>query len=269
MKLSRDLLVKPGKKMKLKAIRTDGTPGIKSKQEAETLLAANVSRIEELDYLLYAENRQSLLIVLQAMDAGGKDGVIRHVIRAFNPQGCLVKPFKVPTSEEHEHDFLWRIHQACPPKGGTSVFNRSQYEDVLVVRVRKLVSKSVWSQRYDQINAFERYLDGNSTRIIKFFLHISKDEQKRRLEARLADPKKNWKFSVADLEERKLWDAYQEAYEDVLAKCSTEWAPWFVVPADNKWYRNAAVSQIIVETLEDMNPKSPKPAVDLSKIVIE
>ncbi len=200
------------------------------------------------------------------MDTGGKDGTIRHVMSRLNPSGCRVKAFKVPTAEELEHDFLWRVHQAVPPRGDFGIFNRSHYEDVIVVRVHGLKPRSVWEARYDQINAFERHLVENDVTILKFFLHISKDEQKKRIEQRIKDPTKRWKLAPSDFEERKFWNDYQRAYEDALNRCSTKWAPWFIIPADKKWYRNLAVSQIMVEALESMKMKFPKPTFDPSKL---
>jgi len=269
MNLTRELIIKPGKKVRLDDIDPDATPGFDSREEALAALEQNKARMAELDALLYAENRRSVLVVLQAMDAGGKDGAIRHVMTGFNPQGCKVKAFKAPSTEELDHDFLWRIHRAVPAKGEIGVFNRSHYEDVLVVRVHNLVPKSVWSRRYDQINTFEKQLAENEVTILKFFLHISEEEQKKRLEARIKDPSKNWKIAMADIEERKLWDDYQTAYEDAISKCNTKWAPWFVIPANNKWYRNVAISQIMVEAIESLDMKYPKPSVDLSKLVVE
>jgi PPK2 family polyphosphate:nucleotide phosphotransferase len=206
------------------------------------------------------------LIVLQAIDAGGKDGTIRHVMSGVNPQGCRVASFKTPTPQELAHDFLWRIHKAVPERGMIGIFNRSHYEDVLVVRVHKLVPKKVWKQRYDQINAFEKILTENHVKILKFFLYISKDEQKKRFEERLTDPQKYWKFSKDDLVERGFWDQYMEAYEDNLSLCSTAWAPWFIIPANHKWFRNLAISRIILETLEDFDMGIPQPSVDVAKL---
>jgi PPK2 family polyphosphate:nucleotide phosphotransferase len=208
--------------------------------------------------VLYAESRRSVLIVLQGIDAGGKDGTIRHVMSGLNPQGVSVTSFKVPEGEEKRHDYLWRVHRAVPEWGKIGIFNRSHYEDVLVVRVHNLVPKSVWSQRYDQINDFERMLTENGVHILKFLLLISKDEQARRFKARLADKTKNWKFSPADTKERKFWDDYMRAYEDVLTKCSTDYAPWHVVPANHKWFRNLAVAQVICEEMTAMKLKYPK-----------
>ena len=213
--------------------------------------------MDELQFQLYAEQKRSLLICLQAPDAGGKDGVVRHVIGSMNPQGCRVVPFKQPTAEELAHDFLWRIEKQTPRQGEVVIFNRSHYEDVIVVRVHDLVPKKVWSQRYEQINDFERRLVANGTHILKFFLHISKEEQLERFKDRLDDPARHWKISEADYSERKHWDDYETAYEDAISKCSTEAAPWFVIPSDHKWFRNLAISRIIVETMENMGIKIP------------
>jgi PPK2 family polyphosphate:nucleotide phosphotransferase len=261
--------IEPRRKVKVSAIDADSSGGLKSKEDATGLLEKNIARLAQLQYRLAAENKRALLVILQAMDAGGKDGTIRHVMSGLNPQGCRVTSFKVPAGEETQHDFLWRIHRAVPRFGEIGIFNRSQYEDVLVARVHRLVPKAVWSRRYEQINAFEKMLHENGTTILKFYLHISPDEQKKRLEARIDDTSKNWKISPADFAERKLWADYQEAYEDAIRNCSTEWAPWFVIPANKKWFRNAAVSAIIAETLDGMNPKAPKPAADLSKFKFE
>lgn len=225
-------------------------------------------RLRELQERLYAEEQQSLLIVLQAMDAGGKDGTIKHVFEGVNPQGVRVASFKAPTDEELAHDFLWRIHRRVPPKGYIGIFNRSHYEDVLVVRVNKLVPDEVWEKRYAHINDFERLLSGNSTRILKFFLHISKDEQKERFTERLDRPDKNWKFSIGDLPVREKWLDYQHAYEAVLTRCNTEYSPWYVIPANRKWYRNLVITRTIVNALEEMNPKYPPPEPGLDEIVI-
>lgn len=262
------LAVKPESKVKMKDHDPDHTFGYKDKKDAAEMLAANIKRLSELELLLYAENKRSLLVVLQAMDGGGKDGTIRHVMSGLNPQGCTVASFKAPSKEELEHDFLWRIHKAVPPKGQIGIFNRPHYEDVLVVRVHDIVPEGVWSKRYDHINQFEKILEDSGVTVLKFFLHISKDEQKKRFEERLNDPTKNWKVSDADFAERKYWDDYMKAFEDALSKCSTPRAPWFVVPANKKWFRNLAVSQIIVETLEEMDLKFPPASVDLSKVVI-
>jgi len=261
-------MVKPGQKISLSEIAPGYTGPYSQKSEVQGLLQANRKELVRLQELLYAEARHSLLIVLQAMDTGGKDGTIRHVMRGVNPQGCVVTPFKVPTAEELAHDYLWRVHKVVPPKGMIGIFNRSHYEDVLVVRVHNLVPESVWSKRYEQINQFEKHLTENGVTILKFFLHISKEEQKRRLQERLDDPRKQWKFAVGDLAERQRWDEYMAAYEDVLNLTSTPWAPWYVVPADHKWYRNLVVSSIVVETLRGFNMSYPPPKEDLTGIVI-
>ena len=260
--------VRPGKKIRLKSISTSDDAGLGNKEKARERLDKDLERLRDLQHLLYADGRYALLVVLQAMDSGGKDGTIRHVMSGFNPAGCVVSSFKAPTETELKHDFLWRIHQAVPGKGMIGVFNRSHYEDVLVVRVHDLVPKKVWSERYWQINEFERILTENGVIILKFFLHISKAEQARRLKARIVDKTKNWKFSVADLKERKYWGAYQEAFEDAINECSTEWAPWTVVPADKKWARDCIVARAMLERLESLKLRYPKPETDLSVTVV-
>jgi PPK2 family polyphosphate:nucleotide phosphotransferase len=253
------LLVTPGKKFRLKSKDPEYVAGY-TQVTAEAETAQLHKRLEHLQDVLYAEHKRSMLIVLQAMDAGGKDGTIKHVMSGVNPQGCIVTSFKQPTQHELDHDYLWRVHQAAPAKGMIGIFNRSHYEDVLVVRVHDLVPKDVWSKRYDQINAFEELLAESGTVIVKFFLHISKEEQRRRFDERNKDPNKNWKSSDADERERKFWDEYQDAYEDAIAKTSTKHAPWFVIPANEKWFRNLAVSHVLVKTLEDLNLQYPKAA---------
>lgn len=260
--------VSPGKSFSLSDRDPDDRADVESKDVAEALLKLERKRIIGLQERLYAEARQSLLIILQATDTGGKDGTIKHVFKGVNQQGCQVRAFKEPTDIELEHDFLWRYHQQTPRDGYITIFNRSHYEDVLVVRVKNLVQKDVWKQRYEQINTFEKTLSENGTRIVKFFLHISKDEQKERLQARLDDPEKHWKFSKGDLVDRELWDDYQRAYQDAIAKCSTDVAPWYVIPANHKWFRNLAVARIVADTLEEMNPQFPKPEAGLEDIVI-
>jgi len=266
--LARELIVRPGSKFKLADIDAEDTHGI-HKSAAPGHLQKNCERLSVLQYLLYAEARRSLLVVLQGIDAGGKDGTISHVMSGLNPQGVTVTSFKVPEGPERRHDYLWRVHQAIPEWGKIGIFNRSHYEDVLVVRVHNLAPRSAWSKRYRQINEFERMLSENHVRIIKFLLYISKDEQAKRFHERLDDKSKNWKFSAADLREREYWDNYIAAYNDVLRQCSTAEAPWYVVPANHKWFRNLAVSQIMRETLEDMKLKYPKPSADLSGIKFE
>jgi PPK2 family polyphosphate:nucleotide phosphotransferase len=262
--------VEPGKKITLAERDPQYTGDFKGgKEEGLKEIAKLNEKLQELQELLYAEGKHKVLVVLQAMDTGGKDGAIRRVFDGVNPQGVKVASFKVPTTEEMSHDFLWRVHKVTPANGELVVFNRSHYEDVLVVRVHNYVSKEVWLKRYEQINAFEKLLAENGTTILKFFLHISKDEQKERLQARLDDPTKHWKFSLGDLGERKLWDQYQAAYEDALNKTSTEYAPWYVVPANRKWYRDLVISTVLVDTLNGLKMKYPEPKDDLSGVVIE
>ncbi|MEM7134076.1 MAG: polyphosphate kinase 2 family protein [Chloroflexota bacterium] len=263
-------LVQPGSKVKLSDWDPNDKGGIDGgKAEGKELLSGLNDQLEALQELLYAEGKQRVLIVLQATDTGGKDGTIRHVFDGVNPQGVKVASFKKPTAEELAHDYLWRIHRHVPANGEIVIFNRSHYEDVLVVRVHNIVPKSVWSKRYDHINAFEKMLADEGTTILKFYLHIDKDEQKERLQARLDEPHKNWKFSKADLAERKHWDAYQDAFEAALEKTSTEWAPWYVIPANRKWFRNLLISQIIVKTLTDLNMAYPSAEEGLEGIVID
>jgi PPK2 family polyphosphate:nucleotide phosphotransferase len=238
------------------------------KAEAKAALDVERARIQALQERLYAERRRSLLIVLQAIDTGGKDGTIRAVLQGVNPQGCAVTSFKVPSAEELDHDFLWRYHAKVPGRGMIGVFNRSHYEDVLVVRVKGLVPEEVWRARYDRINDFERLLTASGTTILKFFLHISKAEQKARLEARIEDPEKHWKFDPADLVERKSWDAYQAAFGDALTRCSTPDAPWHVVPANRKWFRNLVVARTVADTLEAMDPRYPEAAKGIADLKV-
>jgi PPK2 family polyphosphate:nucleotide phosphotransferase len=266
---SQKLMLHPGKKVKLASYDPDATLGWQKGRKAKESLEKAVAKLDDLQYLLYAEGKRALLIVFQGMDASGKDGTIRHVMAGINPQGCRVTSFKEPSAEEKAHDFLWRIHAAAPKIGEFGVFNRSHYEDVLVVRVHNLVPKDIWSQRYDQINKFEGILTANNVLMLKFFLHISKDEQKRRLEQRIQDPMKNWKIAESDFAERRHWGNYVEAYEDALSKCSTKHAPWYIIPANKKWFRNLAVSQIIEDRLRELKMKYPPPKVDLTKIKIE
>ncbi len=254
-----DWKVTPGSTVPLSDLPThtkEGAPGDKS--VTEDALKDLVEQISSYQERLWAEQGQSLLVVLQAMDTAGKDGTIRAVFSGVNPQGVHVTSFKSPTSHELAHDFLWRIHQATPAKGEIGVFNRSHYEDVLVVRVQDLVPEGVWRPRYEMINHFEKQLVQSSTTVIKFFLHMSKDEQAKRLQARLDDPSKRWKFNSGDLTERALWDDYQRAYQEAIEKTSTDAAPWYVIPADRKWYRNWAVGNVIAETLERMDPQYPE-----------
>ena len=268
-KIPEKLLANPGEKLKLAKIDPAGTPGCDSKEEGLARLEKNIQRLRVLQYQLYAEGKRSVLAVLQGIDAGGKDGTVQKVMSGLNPQGVSVTSFKAPAGEEKEHDYLWRVHKAIPRKGQIGIFNRSHYEDVLVVRVHNYVPKEVWQKRYEQINQFEEMLADNGMKIMKFFLYISKDEQKKRFEDRIHDPAKNWKFSSADLEERKFWDDYTAAFEEAIERCSKKHAPWYVIPANRNWYRNLAVSEIIRESLEEMNIQTPKPTADLSKIEFE
>jgi len=269
MDFTKKLMVRTGTRVRLSHADPDGTLGFEKNAETKKLTIKAVERLDALQSLLYAENKRALLILLQGMDAAGKDGTIRHVMSGVNPQGCRVTAFKVPSHDEAEHDFLWRAHLATPERGQIGIFNRSYYEDVLVTRVHKLVPETVWKKRYGQINTFEDLLAENGVTILKFFLHISKDEQKKRLQERLEDPRHQWKFSPADFAERKFWDDYIEAYDDALTKCSTPAAPWYVVPANHKWFRNLAISRIIAQTLEGFQMKYPKPPFDLSQYKIK
>jgi PPK2 family polyphosphate:nucleotide phosphotransferase len=253
--MTQQLLVPSGKPVRLEDYDPGYTAGHTSKAETKAELKRNGKRLQELQEVLWAEGKHALLIILQALDAGGKDGTIKHVMRGV-------------TEEELDHDYLWRVHKATPRRGYIGIFNRSHYEDVLVVRVHNLVPEAVWQQRYEQINQFEKLLADSGTIILKFFLYISKDEQKERFEARLRDPRKNWKFSMGDVKERGYWDEYVRAYEDALSRCSTPWAPWYVIPADHKWYRNLAVSQVLIEALEKLDMRFPPPLPDAGDIVI-
>jgi PPK2 family polyphosphate:nucleotide phosphotransferase len=252
MNFTDELVVKPGIHIKLDKFDPEDTFGYQDNNKAQGKLAKIIARLSDLQYLLYAEGQRALLVMLQ-------DGTVRHVMSGVNPQGCRVTPFKVPSAEEAAHDFLWRSHRAVPEKGMIGIFNRSHYEDVLIVRVHKLVPKQIWKNRFEEINSFEKLLADNRIKILKFYLHISRKEQKRRLDARIDDPKKNWKLSPSDFAERPFWPEYMAAYEDVLSRCSTSYAPWFIIPADHKWFRNLAVSTIIVETLEHMDMQFPRP----------
>jgi PPK2 family polyphosphate:nucleotide phosphotransferase len=259
-------VVEPGAKVRLSKIDPSYTGKHETHDTALPEIQKHVERMDKLQYLLYADGRQSLLVVLQALDAAGKDGVIRHVFSGMNPQGTFVFGFKQPSREEAAHDFLWRVHLRTPGKGEVVVFNRSHYEDVLIVRVHKLVEKAVWSKRYDLINDFERMLTQNDTTILKFFLHISPEEQLSRFKQRLDDPARNWKISESDYSERELWPKYVEAYEDVMERTSTKRTPWFVIPSNHKWFRNLAVSQIIADTMDEMGLKLPPTHVDIADI---
>lgn len=258
----------PGKRFDLKKIDTAARGPFAGKDAARKLTEKNLERLAELQERLYASSSHALLIVLQAMDTGGKDGAIEHVMGAFSPQGVHVTSFKVPSEEERAHDFLWRVHKAVPRRGMVGIFNRSHYEDVLVVRVKGLAPEEVWRARYEQINAFEKLLTDSGIAIVKLFLHISPKEQAERLRARQENPTKRWKFNPADLDDRKLWGAYMKAYEDALTFCNTAWAPWTVVPADHKWYRNVAVSQVLVAALERLGLEYPASAAGVESLPI-
>ena len=260
--------VEPGARFKLKDRDTADTAGFKDKKEAKQRLADGVDKLRELQERLYAYDRWALLLVFQAMDAAGKDSTIEHVMSGVNPQGCQVYSFKQPSAEELDHDYLWRTNKCLPERGRIGVFNRSYYEEVLVVRVHQgalaaeklpadLIDKDVWKQRYKDINAYERYLARNGTAVVKFFLHVSKEEQRRRFLARLDQPEKNWKFSLSDVREREHWDEYMAAYDDMLESTSTDHAPWYVIPADHKWFMRMAVADIVVSTLEKLKLEFP------------
>ncbi len=269
MSTTERFIARPGQRIDLSRHDPGFTAGFDSKKQAQKALRRNIRRMAELQRLLWAENRRALLVVLQGIDASGKDGTIRHVMSGVNPQGCRVTSFKVPTAEEADHDFLWRIHKAVPGKGEIGIFNRSHYEEVLVVRVHGITPPEVWERRYREINAFEEFLAGNGTVIRKFFLHISRDEQKERFEERIQDPTKQWKVNPRDLDERKLWDDYTAAFEEALSRCSTAHAPWYIIPANRKWFRNLAISEILVETLEALDMRYPPPECDVTQLVVE
>ena len=258
--------VEPGSKVDLGKIDAGFKDKHVSHEQALPEIEAHAQKMHDLQYLLYAEGKRSLLICLQGRDAAGKDGTINHVLGAMNPQGCPVTGFKVPSKEEAAHDFLWRYHKATPAKGQVAIFNRSHYEDVLVVRVHNLVPRTVWSKRYQQINDFEKMLHDNGTHILKFYLHIDPEEQLERFKMRIDDPARHWKISDGDYAERPFWDDYTKAFEDALGKCSTDHAPWFVIPSNHKWFRNLAISRIISEYMESLNMKFPAPTVDIDEV---
>jgi PPK2 family polyphosphate:nucleotide phosphotransferase len=260
--------VEPGHPVKLVDIDTRQSAGFESKEDVAALVAEDRSRIASLQERLYAESKRSLLVVFQAIDTGGKDGAIEHVFSGVNPQGCQVWSFKVPSADELAHDFLWRYHQRTPARGMITIFNRSHYEDVLVVRVKDLVPEDVWRPRYELINDFEKLLAQSNVAIVKCFLHISKAEQKTRLESRRDHPDKQWKFAVKDLDERARWDDYQAAFEEAINRTNTAQAPWYVVPADKKWYRNLVVARAVADTLEAMNPQYPAPEPGIENVEI-
>lgn len=267
MAFRKKFLVEPGQRIKLAKIDPAFCDSYESEIAANEELAKHKERISVLQRRLHADGRKALLIVLQGIDTAGKDGTCWHVISSMDPEGVNVKGFKEPTPEEYRHDFLWRIHAHAPAKGDVAVFNRSHYEDVLVARVHQLVPEKSWQTRYDFINEWERLLhEDNETTIVKFFLYISKEEQLRRFKDRLDQPDRQWKISETDYTEREYWDEYIEAFEDVFAKCSKAHAPWFIIPSNNKWFRNLAVAKIIADTLEDMDPHYPPAHVDLAKI---
>ena len=259
----------PGKRVRLEGITTKAKSFHDDREAAGREFSELRDELVDLQRKLYADGRHKLLIVLQAMDAGGKDGTIRSVFRGVNPQGVRITSFKKPSEDEMAHDYLWRIHRAVPANGMIGVFNRSHYEDVLVVRVENFVPKGVWESRFEQINQFERMLTETGTTILKFYLHISKQEQADRFQARLDDPKKNWKFTIDDLEKRKKWDEYMVAYEDAINLCTTDWAPWYVIPSDQKWYRDLAIAGIVVRTLQKLDPQFPRIAFDPEMIRVD
>jgi PPK2 family polyphosphate:nucleotide phosphotransferase len=262
-------MVKPGSKADLSKIDPADTGDFADRTQANPAIDADLGRLHDLQEKLYVDDRFAVLLVLQGMDTSGKDGTIEHISKGVDLLGAEVTSFKQPSSTELQHGFLWRIHQRVPERGRIGIFNRSHYEDVVVVRVHELVPKDVWSTRYGQINAFEQILAGTNTVVLKCFLHISKKEQKERLQARLDEPGKHWKFNPADLKDRARWPDYMAAYEDALSKCSTEYAPWYVIPADKKWFRNYAVTRLLVETLERLDLRLPRVSFDPKKIMIE
>jgi PPK2 family polyphosphate:nucleotide phosphotransferase len=266
MDFRKKFAVEPGAKVRLSKIDPSYKGKYESHEKATPEIAEHLERMQKLQYLLYADSSQSLLVVLQALDAAGKDGVVRHVFSGVNPQGTAVFGFKQPSKEEAAHDFLWRAHLRTPAKGQIVIFNRSHYEDVLVVRVHNLVQQSVWSKRYDLINDFEKMLTANGTHILKFYLHIRPQEQLSRFAQRLDDPSRNWKISDSDYSERKLWPQYVEAYEDAMSLTSTKRAPWYVIPANHKWFRDLAISQIIADTMDEMGLKLPPAQVNIADI---
>ena len=261
--------IKPGSKVDLKDIRTGPGKTDYDKKSAYKKIEKNAKEMADKFRRLYAENERSILLVLQGMDTAGKDGTIRTVMRGVNPRSCQVVSFKVPSEEEADHDFLWRIHKAAPRRGNIGIFNRSHYEDVLVVRVHSLRPEKIWKQHYEQINNFEKLLSQNGTTIVKCFLHISKETQRERLQARVDEPESNWKFNSGDLKERLKWEDYQAAYTDALEKCSTEHAPWHVIPSDKKWYRNLVVSELLKTVIDEMDPQYPSAEEGVAGIVVE
>ncbi len=266
MKIKSTYLVKPDRKIRLAQLKTDEHGGLKGEEAAAPLLLKHRERLAKLQEVLYAGEQKAVLIVLQGMDTAGKDGTIRHIFSGINPQGCDVAAFKVPTPLESRHDFLWRVHAAVPSRGMIGIFNRSHYEDVLSPRVHDVISAKTARRRMEEINDFESLLVANDVVVLKFFLHISQEEQTRRLQARLDDKDKHWKLSEADFHERRFWSGYEKAYEDLLERTSRKDAPWFVIPSDFKWYRNLAISKVVVEAMESLKLSYPKSTVDVSKI---
>ncbi len=266
MNFRKKFAVRTGDRIKLSEFDPDENFDLSKNEDTAELIRKYTKQLTEYQFRLYAENRRSLLIVLQGMDAAGKDGVINHVLAQMNPQGCRCQSFKTPTELELAHDFLWRIHAAAPRRGEVVIFNRSHYEDVLIQRVHGIVPEKVWRERYDFINDFERLLARNNVTIVKFFLHISREEQLKRFKQRLEDPGRNWKISESDYSERKYWDDYQQAFEDAINHCSFDHAPWYVIPSNHKFFRNLAVSEILVDTLGEMDLEMPPCKVDLAEI---
>jgi PPK2 family polyphosphate:nucleotide phosphotransferase len=266
MKIKSPYLVKPHTKVRLAKISSSDTGDFKSDEAAKPFLAKHRDKLADLQEVFYASQSKALLVVLQGMDTAGKDGTISHIFSGINPQGCDVAAFKVPTPLESRHDFLWRVHAQVPPRGMIGIFNRSHYEDVLSPRVHKLISRDVANQRLEDINEFESFLADNDVLILKFYLHISHDEQTRRLQARIDDKKKHWKLSDADIHERQFWPQYIDAYDHILSSTSRKHAPWFIIPCDHKWYRNVAISSIIVDLMQSLNLKYPQPTLDVSAI---
>ncbi len=266
MEYRKKFIVKPGSKVKLAKVDASFKDKHESHEHAMPEIEKYVQKMHDLQYLMYAEGKQSLLICLQGRDAAGKDGTINHVLSGMNPQGCSVTGFKVPSKEEAAHDFLWRYHRAAPARGQVAIFNRSHYEDVLVQRVHNMVPKEIWSKRYTHINNFEKTLYDNGTHILKFYLHIDPEEQLERFKQRIEDPARHWKISDGDYAERPYWDAYSEAFEAALEKCSTSYAPWFIIPSNHKWFRNLAISRIVADTMEAFGMKFPEPTADISEI---
>ena len=262
-------VLRPGEKCKLDKIESKPDVGKWDKKSARKRIKQNAIEMADLARRLYADNKKSVLLVLQGMDTAGKDGTIRAVMRGVNPRSCQVVSFKKPSEEELDHDFLWRIHRSIPRRGNIGIFNRSHYEDVLIVRVHNLVPKAVWQERYESINSFEKLLHDGGAVIVKCCLHISKETQRERLQARIDDPDAHWKFNPADLAERKLWDDYQQAYEAAITRCNTDYSPWYIIPSDRKWYRNLIVSELLLSKLKEIDPQYPPAEGDWTGMVVE